>query len=183
VEACSRNSKLPVSVKTRLGWSDAGQLPDFIKALANAGAAMVSIHGRTYQQKYRGQADWEPMYQLKKAVAIPVVGNGDLNGKDHALQMVKNLDGYMIGRASVGDPWVFWPDEKRTTLRLKDKIEIMIQHLQLLLEYKKEQRALVEFRKHISGYISGFTGAKSCRITLMKSQNEKEFIRQALAIT
>ncbi len=119
VEACCKSTKIPVSVKTRLGWSDDSRLIEFIKALVDAGAQMISIHGRTYQQKYKGQADWEPIYKLKDMLDIPVIGNGDLKGLNHALEMIGNLDGFMIGRASIGNPWIFWSDEERKKVTLK----------------------------------------------------------------
>lgn len=182
VEACCQGSKIPVSVKTRLGWTDAEQLVDFTTALQNAGAQFIAVHGRTYKQRYRGTADWDPIYGLKKHLKVPVIGNGDITGKEDALNRVKNLDGYMIGRASIGNPWVFWSDADRAKVTLKDKISTMLHHFQLLREYKIEKVALIEFRKHISGYIKGFQDAKACRTMLMQSQSETEFTEKALSI-
>ncbi len=182
VEACCKATTLPVTVKTRLGWSDSEQLIDFVKALIDAGIQMVSVHGRTYRQKFKGEADWDPIYELKKAVSIPVIGNGDIKGANEGLEKLKNLDGYMIGRSAVGDPWVFWPDEKRVKITLKNKIEKMVEHFQLLRRYKNEQPALIEFRKHITGYINGFHGAKAFRSLLMKSKSDKEFTETALSL-
>ncbi len=179
VEACCKATTLPITVKTRLGWSDAEQLIDFVKALIDAGTQMVSIHGRTYKQKYKGEADWEPIYELKKAVSIPVIGNGDLKGRDDGLSRLRNLDGYMIGRNAIGNPWTFWSDEKRGEVSLKDKIEKMLTHFQLLRRYKEERIALIEFRKHLAGYINGFNGAKTFRHLLMKSTTDKEFTHAA----
>lgn len=179
VESCCKVTTLPVTVKTRLGWSDAEQLIYFVKGLVDAGTKMVSIHGRTYSQKFKGEANWDPIYELKKAVSIPVIGNGDLKGRDDGLSRLKNLDGFMIGRGAIGNPWVFWSDEKRAAISLKDKIEKMLEHFQLLRRYKNENISLIEFRKHLSGYINGFSGAKSCRALLMKSTTGKEFAATA----
>jgi tRNA-dihydrouridine synthase len=85
----------------------------------------------------------------------------------------------MIGRNAIGNPWVFWSDEKRAEITLKDKIEKMLAHFQLLRRYKDEHIALIEFRKHLSGYINGFNGAKSLRALLMKSTTDKEFTQVA----
>lgn len=182
VNACAKNTSLPVSVKTRLGWTDASQLVEYCKALIDAGAQMITIHGRTYTQRFRGSADWADIYRLKDEVSVPVIGNGDLHGKDDGQKMLKNLDGYMIGRASIGNPWVFWSDERREKLSLKDKVEVMIKHFQLLREYKEEKRTLIEFRKHVSGYIRGFDNAKSIRSLLMHCQSEDEFIKIATSL-
>ena len=182
VEACVKNTTLPVSVKTRLGWTDEKHLIDFSSALVNAGAQMLSIHGRTYKQAYKGTADWNPIYELKQAVAVPVIGNGDVHGKEDGLTRLKNLDGYMVGRASIGNPWVFWSQERKDQLTLKDKIAIMIEHFQLMRSYKEERKALIEFRKHISGYVTGFQDAKYHRGRLMKSETEQEFIQTALSL-
>jgi tRNA-dihydrouridine synthase B len=179
VDACCKATDLPVSVKTRLGWDDKSHLNEFVSGLVDAGASMISIHGRTFKQKYKGVADWDPIYELKEKINVPVIGNGDLSGKDHALQMMKNLDGYMIGRASIGDPWVFWSDLERKQITLKDKISVMIHHFQLTLEFKEERRTLIEFRKYVAGYVRGFNGAKGCRSLLMKCTTEKEFIVEA----
>lgn len=182
VEACVKSTSKPVSVKTRLGWRNADHLVPFVRGLEDAGAAMVTIHGRTYQQKFKGEADWEPIYDLKKAVSIPVIGNGDLKGRDEAINKTKNLDGYMIGRAAIGNPWVFLADKDRETVTLKEKVDTMLSHFQLLRVYKDENKSLIEFRKHITGYINGFAGAKSIRTMLMQSQSENDFIQRALSI-
>lgn len=182
VEACVKATDKPVTVKTRLGWEGTDQLLDFVQGLIDAGVSRVAIHGRTYKQAYRGEADWDPIYELKKNISVPVIGNGDLKGKDHALTMLKDLDGYMIGRASLGNPWAFWSDEEQAKVTLKDKIEVMLQHFALLRQYQEERRALIEFRKHISGYICGFSDAKACRALLMQSQTEEELTRQALSL-
>ena len=182
VDACAKNTSLPISVKTRLGWTDSSELIEYCQALINAGAQRLSIHGRTYAQRFKGNADWTDIYRLKEEVTVPVIGNGDLQGKNDGEKMIGNLDGYMIGRASIGNPWVFWSDSRREKLSLKDKVEVMIKHFQLVREIKEEKRALIEFRKHISGYIRGFENAKTFRSLLMNSQTENEFIKNASSL-
>ena len=182
VETAVRASNIPISVKTRLGWSNSDDLIPFLKGLEAAGASQITLHGRTAKQGYRGQADWEPIYEAKKALSIPILGNGDIQGHDQAMEKLKNLDGYMIGRAAIGDPWVFWTEDQRSAIGLKEKVEIMIEHYRLLRREKDESKALIEFRKHISGYIKGFQDAKAMRQLLMKSENEKEFTDNALSL-
>ena len=106
VETCVKNTKLPVSVKTRLGWEDDSTLDDFCLGLQNAGAQMITIHGRTTKQAFTGQANWEPIYRVKKKLSIPVTGNGDIMSGEMAKERLKNLDGVMVGRATFGNPWI-----------------------------------------------------------------------------
>ena len=161
VEACCKGGDVPISVKTRLGWEKEEELMPFVKALVNAGATMIAIHGRTYKQRFKGSADWSQIYVLKDNINVPVIGNGDLKSKEDGESLMRNLDGYMIGRAAIGNPWVFLPKEDREKITLKDKIDTMVDHFQMLREFKNEQKSLIEFRKHISGYIRGFDDAKS----------------------
>ena len=106
VSSAKQVVKIPVSVKTRLGWSSSDELIPFCKKLVEAGADALAIHGRTYSQKYSGQADWEPIYKLKEEVNVPVIGNGDVRNAQDAIDKLRNLDGVMIGRGTFGNPWV-----------------------------------------------------------------------------
>ncbi len=106
VAAACKAVSIPVSVKTRLGWDSRENLIPFCKALVDAGAKALSIHGRRYCDKFTGKADWEPIYALKKEVNVPVIGNGDIASAEDALRMIRNLDGVMIGRATYGNPWL-----------------------------------------------------------------------------
>ena len=182
VEATVKATSLPVTVKTRLGWADDSELIPLLKGLESAGAQAITLHGRTAKQGYRGVADWEPIYKAKEALGIPVIGNGDIHSQSEALAKLKNLDGYMIGRAALGDPWVFWSDEKRAEITLKDKVNTMLEHYQLSRRYNPETKALIEFRKHITGYIKGFKDAKAMRMSLIAAETEQEFTQNALQI-
>lgn len=177
VELTSKAVSIPVSVKTRLGWDNAEQLLPFAKGLESAGASMLIIHGRTFKQAYKGTADWEPIYELKKSLDIPVVGNGDVSSYDHGMQKMKNLDGFMIGRETFGNPWVFLPNETQQKISLKDRLTLLQQHFLWLLEYKNERRALLEIRKHLSGYLKGFSSMKEFRTELMASVSSDDFFK------
>ncbi len=113
IEAMSKAVKIPVSVKTRLGWEDASLLTEFCLGLENAGANLISVHGRTYKQGFSGSANLEPIYELKHHLQIPVIANGDIHSYDDGISKIRNndieLDGFMIGRASFGNPWCFLP--------------------------------------------------------------------------
>jgi tRNA-dihydrouridine synthase B len=106
VHAACKAVSIPVSVKTRLGWDNAETLIPFCAKLQEAGAAALSIHGRTYKGKFSGEADWTPIYELKKHVSIPVIGNGDIASADDAVAKIQNLDGVMVGRGTMGNPWL-----------------------------------------------------------------------------
>ena len=106
VEEIKKAVRVPVTVKTRLGWEDHRNLIPFARLLQDAGLDAITIHGRTYSQKFEGEADWEPIYALKEALQIPVFGNGDICRVETARAKLKNLDGVMVGRGAVADPWL-----------------------------------------------------------------------------
>ncbi len=106
VASAVRAVSIPVSVKTRLGWDSAETLIPFCKRLVGAGASALAIHGRTYRDKFSGKADWKPIYALKREVKVPVIGNGDITSAGDAVRKLKNLDGVMVGRAAIGNPWL-----------------------------------------------------------------------------
>jgi tRNA-dihydrouridine synthase B len=158
VEEMAKAVKIPISVKTRLGWDNHDLLVDFCKGLENAGADLISVHGRTYKQAFTGKADFTGIYDLRQHLGIPVVANGDIMGYADGTRKIlhpanrdtlvfpgeesvlgtgggwKNLDGFMIGRASFGNPWCFLPDGHRPTLG--EILEIMELHARLLIETK-----------------------------------------------
>ena len=159
VEEMAKAVKIPISVKTRLGWENPDLLIEFCTGLQNAGANLISIHGRTYKQAFTGKADFTGTYALKQALSVPVICNGDVMSyadglqkmihpanrdfdiypgdpetRSHAIGSMKNLDGCMIGRASFGNPWCFLPDGRRPVLR--EILEVMELHAKLLIETK-----------------------------------------------
>ncbi len=106
VHAATNAVSIPVSVKTRLGWDTTDTLIPFCKGLVDAGAKALSVHGRRYNDKFSGVANWEPMYALKREVSVPVIGNGDISSAEDAIEKIGNLDGVMVGRGTFGNPWV-----------------------------------------------------------------------------
>tara|TARA_B100000315_G_scaffold85858_1_gene78744 strand:+ start:5798 stop:6718 length:921 start_codon:yes stop_codon:yes gene_type:complete len=176
VEAIRKACSLEVSVKTRLGWKDDKNLINFAKALESAGASMLTIHGRTYNQAFKGESNWEPIYELKRNLKIPVIGNGDIRDFNHGLDKMANLDGFMIGRAAIGNPWCFQDRRKYPEPTLDERIELALKHFHLYRRFKRELVAVREFRKYIGNYVSGFRNAKEWRNNLMQCQNEKSFV-------
>ncbi len=164
VEAVSIATKLAVSVKTRLGWDSPEDLVDFGKGIQNAGAQLITIHGRTYAQGFSDVADFAPIFELKKHLSIPVLANGDIKDINDGLKKTKGLDGFMIGRASIGNPWVF--SEKQPTF-FKDKIPLIKKHAKYLFESKGEKIGMLEIRKHLLSYVKNLPNASKYRSKLV----------------
>jgi len=161
IEALANATKLPISVKTRLGWCDASDLSPFCIGAQNAGANMICIHARTYTNPYKVPAQWEHVFELKKQLAIPILGNGGILNVKDGLEKCKPLDGFLIGQASIGDPWVFL--ENQPPLTLKEKLPVILQHGEWMIESKGERIGIREFRKHLLSYIKNTTHAKELR--------------------
>jgi len=164
VEAVAKASSLPVSVKTRLGWNNADDLIDFAKGIQNAGANLITIHGRTYSQGFSDEANFTPIYKLKSHLSIPIIGNGSIHSIAEGLKKLKNLDGFMIGQAAIGNPWVF--SDKPTPL-FKEKLPLIKKHAELLIKLKGEKVAMLEIRKHLLAYVKGMPSAKQYRSHLV----------------
>ena len=177
IESIKSACKLEVSVKTRLGWKDHKNLINFAKSLESAGASMLTIHGRTYNQAFKGQANWNPIYELKKQLSIPLIGNGDVRDYNDGINRMGNLDGFMIGRAAIGNPWCFQDRGKYPLPNHFQRIEVALEHFYLFRRFKKEIVAVKEFRKYLGSYVNGFRKAKECRNRLMQCQDENSFVR------
>jgi tRNA-dihydrouridine synthase B len=171
VEAVAQATHLPISVKTRLGWENSDDLIPFCQSMASAGADLITIHGRTYSQGFSQTADFEPIYELKKQLTIPVIGNGDITSIAEGMQKIGNLDGFMIGRASIGNPWVF---SEKPKLTFAEKIPLIKRHAELLFELKGEKIAMFEIRKHLLNYVKGLPDATLYRSRLVRVKSLSE---------
>ncbi len=183
----------PVTVKLRKGWDENSiTVLEIAKRAETAGIAALTVHGRTVAQGYSGHADWEIIGRVKEAVAIPVIGNGDITAADNALQMFDQCgcDGVMIGRAARGNPWIFASVlaafENRPLPHppdLDQLISMALRHFSLLIELKGEAAAAREMRRHAAWYIRGLPGAASLRQQLIniKSYTETEAILRRFA--
>ena len=171
VKASSETSKKPVSVKMRIGFGEAKDYVAFAKRLEDAGASAITVHGRTREQYYSGRADWNAIREIKEAVSVPVIGNGDVRSLEDAERMLKETgcDLVMIGRGSMGNPWVFRGDKND----LFDP-DIMAEHFELLLALKGEKRACLEMRKYFAWYTKGMKGASELRNRINMAQKPEE---------
>lgn len=176
----------PVTVKIRKGFDDTCvNAVEIAKIIEDSGAAAVAVHGRTRQQFYTGKADWDIIRQVKEAVSIPVIGNGDVDSPQSAKAMLEmtGCDGIMVGRAAQGNPWIFSRIchylETGELLGRPDLEEIkqtIVRHAALQLKYKGEYTGIREMRKHVSWYMTGFPGSAKFRGAV----NEVETMDQLL---
>ena len=188
VQATAEATKLPVSVKTRLGWDDDANLVSFCQKMEKAGAKMLTIHGRTYKQGFRGEANWEPIYNLKKVLNIPVIGNGDIKSAKDAQDKLQNLNGIMVGRATFGNPWLMQEicdvllhnqsipktPENIVSIWIKIHKPLIIKHCEKAVACKGERIAMNEMRKHLAAYVKGLPNASELRSKLVLVKNIKE---------
>lgn len=183
VEAVVKNSSLPVSVKIRKGWDNNNIVAlDAAKMIEQAGAKLITIHGRTRSEYYSGVADWNIIKEIKEKVKIPVIGNGDVKTPQDAKAMIERTrcDGVMISRASLGNPWIFeqireyLKTGKSIEISKKEKLEVMLEHIELEVEEKGEERAIKEMRKHICFYLKGEQNASIIRNTINHLDTRKE---------
>jgi tRNA-dihydrouridine synthase B len=172
IEVLANSTKLPVSVKTRLGWDNANDLMTFAKSAENAGANMIAVHARTFHKPYSSVPNWEPIYELKNNINIPILGNGGVLNIDDGLNKCKKLDGFLIGQASFGNPWIF--SSNPLELTFKDKIPCIKKHSDWLVQTKGETKACNEIRKHLLRYSKGYVQAKQLRAKFVQVQSLAE---------
>lgn len=169
---------IPVTVKIRKGWDDDSvNAVEMAELAEKAGASAVTVHGRTRQQMYSGSVDFDIIAQVKKAVGIPVIANGDIKDEQSAAIMLEktNADAIMIGRGALGNPWVFskinaYLDECRVLPEpsVTQKMAVMLKHIQKIIEYKGEYTAMREARHHAAYYTKGMRGGAKLRAEIGK---------------
>lgn len=181
---------IPVTIKMRLGYEDASgaEAVEIAKIAEANGISLITVHGRTRAQGYTGKSNWEAIGKVKAAVKIPVLGNGDVSTAQDAkrLQEVSGCDGVMIGRGGLGNPWLFkqiheqlFEGKEPTPPTLEERIEAVMEHLDLEVEHEGEQKAVFHMRRIGSWYIAGITNASFFRAALVRCMSIAE-IRDVL---
>lgn len=185
-KAIVNSTSLPVTVKTRLGWDEDNKIiVDVAERLQDTGIQALTIHGRTRAQLYRGSADWTLIGQVKNnpRMKIPIIGNGDVDGPVKAKEMFDRygVDAIMIGRATVGKPWIFRDikhyldtGEILPEPTVNEKVELARLHLQKSIEFKGIPRGLFEMRRHFANYFKGLPGFKDIRLKLLTTLDTDE---------
>ncbi len=176
-----KRTNLPVTVKTRLGWDhNSIKIVEVAERLQDVGCKAIAIHGRTRAQMYKGEADWKPIAEVKNnsRMHIPVFGNGDINSPEKAMLMRDSygLDGAMIGRATIGNPWFFRQvkhffktGEQLPIVSLAERVEAARRHLQMAIDWKGEKLGVFETRRHYTNYFKGIPHFKEYRMKMVTS--------------
>lgn len=183
VKSATENSKIPITVKIRIGWdSEHITAIEVAKNIEKAGASAITVHGRTRSQFYSGQVNLNIIKEVKKSVSIPVIGNGDIHNINEARKMFleTNCDGIMISRASLGKPWIFeeiinqFEGKEVKKISNEEKLQIMLEHINLEVEEKGEYTGIREMRKHLAYYIKGEQNASEVRQKINTLESKKE---------
>ena len=181
-----RAVSLPVSVKMRLGWDrDHMNAVDLARRAEDAGISEITVHGRTREQQYSGEADWEEIQRVSESVSIPVLGNGDIFSAGQAVSLMNKyrVAGVMIGRGAMGNPWIFRQiaelsrGEAAEAVSPADRLAMIRIHYGRMLAWKPKQIAVREMRKHIGWYIHGLRGASRCRVEINRTEEPEAVLR------
>ena len=185
-EEMAKRTHLPLTIKTRLGWDhDSIKIVEVAERLQDAGAKAISIHGRTRAQMYKGDADWAPIAAVKNnpRMHIPIFGNGDVHSPERAIEMRDRygLDGAMIGRASIGNPWFFnqvkhfiKTGEHVSPPTLKERVAVARRHLEMAIDWKGETLGVLETRRHYTNYFKGIPNFKPYRTAMVTSDDAND---------
>jgi tRNA-dihydrouridine synthase B len=181
-----KRTNIPITVKTRLGWDhDSIRIVEVAERLQDVGCKAIAIHGRTRAQMYKGNADWKPIAAVKNnsRMHIPVFGNGDVDSPERAVEMrdVYGLDGAMIGRATIGNPWFFKQvkhffktGEHLAPISLAERVEAARRHLQMSIDWKGETLGVFETRRHYTNYFRGIPHFKEYRMKMVTSDKSED---------
>lgn len=185
IVAVVQNASVPVTLKMRKGWDNEHVVAvELAKIAQQSGVAAITIHGRTREEFYTGKADWQIIKHVKQTVSIPVIGNGDIITPEHARQMLEQTgcDGIMIGRASIGNPWIFrevqeyLQGKEITKVTENEKLQMIIEHIEGQVAYLGENTGIKEMRKHLSYYLKNLPNAASIRQRVNQIETKNELV-------
>ncbi len=172
----SKAVRVPVTGKIRLGWdAKSRNYIEVARILEDNGASLIAVHGRTKEQAYKGTADWDAIAEVKQAVKIPVIGNGDVKTVADIARIKAHTgcDGVMIGRAAIGNPWIFQRKD-RSQVTVEDVIALLKRHLRAMIEYYGDH-GLILFRKHAVKYMQGLPHVAALRAQLVTCESVSAF--------
>lgn len=187
-EEIVKQVNIPVTVKTRLGWDENSiKIVEVAKRLQDVGIQALTIHGRTRKQMYKGEADWIPIAEVKNQpdIHIPIFGNGDIDSPEKALEYRQKygVDGIMIGRASIGYPWIFREikhyfetGEKLPAPDVVERLDVCKKHFEFSIQWKGERKGIFEMRRHYTNYFRGFYNFKPFRLRLIEAETSQEVL-------
>ena len=178
INAVTGAVKIPVSIKTRLGWDDAHQdSAELLNIAANSGVKFAAVHGRTRAQGYTGNADWNKISEFASVVKLPIIFNGDIKTSADMIEVEKlGASGVMIGRALLGNPWLLGELTNSNTKHTNNKKDLIIEHLNLVVDYYGEKAGIPMFRKHAAWYSNGMKDSAMFRTRANKIISEKEMV-------
>lgn len=179
IESMRKAVNIPITAKIRIGW-DLNNLnyKETVKVLENSGISAISVHGRTKSMAYNGVANWDVIGEIKSIAKVPIFGNGDIQSYEEAIQRIKQtkVDGVLIGRAAIGNPWIF-SNTKREELDFLEVKKMVLRHLDLMIGFYGKKFGIILFRKHLAKYLKGFFGVAELKNKLMQVTTLDDFIQ------